>query len=70
MRRARTPVLPSIEERENLTQRRMRRDETGMRKQVSEDEQHQRVKQVLPREESTPGKANPCAAWGDPRGEA
>jgi hypothetical protein len=26
--------------------------------------------QVLPREELDPGKPNPCAAWGDPRGEA
>ena len=28
------------------------------------------IEQVLPREESTPGKPSPCAAWGDPRGEA
>jgi hypothetical protein len=25
---------------------------------------------VLPREEFDPGKPIPCAAWGDPRGEA
>jgi hypothetical protein len=43
---------------------------TGMREQVSNEEQHQQIEQVLPREESTPGKASPCAAWGDPRGEA
>ncbi|XXT24689.1 hypothetical protein WME94_24460 [Sorangium sp. So ce429] len=43
---------------------------TGMREQVSNEEQHQQIEQVLPREEFTPGKANPCAAWGDPRGEA
>jgi hypothetical protein len=46
------------------------RRETGMRKQVSKAEQHQQAEQVLPREESTPGKANPCAAWGDSRREA
>jgi len=52
-----------------LTQRRMRR-ETGMRKQVSTMEQHQEIEQVLPREESTPGKPNPCAARSDSRSEA
>jgi hypothetical protein len=29
-----------------------------------------KVEQVLPREESTPGKPSPCAAWGDSRSEA
>ena len=47
-----------------------KRRETGMRKQVSEMRKHRRVEQVLSREESTPGKPIPCAAWGDPRGEA
>jgi hypothetical protein len=46
------------------------RRETGMRKQVREARQHQQAEQVPPREEPTPGKANPCAAWGDPRREA
>ena len=46
------------------------RRETGMRKQVSWMRRHRRVEQVLPREESTSGKPIPCAAWGDPRGEA
>jgi hypothetical protein len=36
---------------------------------VSEMEQS-KVEQVLPQEESTPGKPSPCAARGDPRGEA
>jgi hypothetical protein len=31
---------------------------------------HQVIEQVLPQEESTPGKPRPCAAWGDPHGEA
>ena len=42
----------------------------GRRKQVSKMERHREIEQVLPREESTPGKPNPCAAWGDSRGEA
>lgn len=50
------------------------RRETGMRKQVSWMRKHRRVEQVLPREESTPGKPNPCAALAShgakPRGEA
>jgi hypothetical protein len=43
---------------------------TGKRKQVSTMEQHQKIEQVLPREESNPGKPIPCAARGDSRGEA
>ena len=31
---------------------------------------HQRIEEVLPREEFAPGKPSPCALWGDPHGEA
>jgi hypothetical protein len=41
-----------------------------MRKKVSKMNKHLRIEQVLPREESDPGKSSPCASWGDPRGEA
>ena len=44
--------------------------QTGRRKQVSERNRHRRIKQILSREESTPGKPIPYAAWSDPRGEA
>jgi|SRR5450432_819590 len=44
--------------------------QTGRSKQVSEKSRHRQFEQVLPREEFTPGKSIPCAAWGDPRGEA
>jgi hypothetical protein len=37
---------------------------------VSEKERHQRIEQVLPQEESTPGKSIPCAVTGDRQGEA
>jgi len=40
--------------------------QTGRRKWVSKTSRHQRIEQVPPREESAPGKASPCAAWGDP----
>jgi len=43
---------------------------TDRRKQVSKKSRHRRFGQVLPREESTPGKPNPCATQGDLRGEA
>ena len=43
---------------------------TGRRKQVSTMEQLQNIEQVLPREESNPGRPNPCAAWSNPRSEA
>jgi len=32
--------------------------------------QHVKVEQVLPQEESTPGKPSPCVRRGDPQGEA
>jgi hypothetical protein len=47
-----------------------KRRETGMRKKVSKMNKHQIIKQVLPQEESAPGKPSPCALRGDPRGEA
>lgn len=43
---------------------------TGRRKQVTETSRHRRIKEVLPREESAPGKPNLCATRGDSRGEA
>jgi hypothetical protein len=43
---------------------------TDRRKQVSKRSRHRRLEQVLPREESTPGKPNPCAVQGDLQGEA
>ncbi len=65
-------ILPGIffAERRERNAKTVAPVKTGMRKQVSMMEKHQSIEQVLPREESTPGKANPCAAWGDPRGEA
>ena len=37
---------------------------------MTERSKHQRIEEVLPREESAPGKPSPCARRGDPRGEA
>jgi hypothetical protein len=37
---------------------------------VTERSRHQRIEEVLPREEFAAGKPSPCALWGDPRGEA
>lgn len=37
---------------------------------MTEKSKHQRIKEVLPREESAPGKSSPCARRGDPTGEA
>ena len=45
------------------------RRETGRRKQVSE-RTTPGIEQILPREESAPGKLNPCGGRGDPAVEA
>jgi len=47
-----------------------KRRETGRRMQVTEKVKHQAVEEILPREESAPGKSSPCARRGDPRSEA
>jgi hypothetical protein len=43
---------------------------TGRREQVSKMSRQGPIEQVLPREESNPGKASFCAACSDARSEA
>ena len=43
---------------------------TGRKKQVTEMSRHRRIEEVLPREESVPGKSSPCGRRGDSPVEA